>query len=416
MLAALNFGYNVGFGTPAAHAMKIDQVSVENHTFQWFRTVYYLSAIPGAFSAPGVLYFCGRRTATSIYTGAGAVMWLLFYGFQGCPYGDCPSSYAYAVAIRALCGFIVGGTSVIIPMYLVEIGPPESTGFFGTLNQIAISFGIVFCSLVALKESWELMVGIGAGICVFCAGLIWLIPESPAVAEVNPTMIVGADNETILAKKWLWPLVVILLMSFFQQSTGINPLLSVIDKLVGSDDRQSKVAQIGATVAQVVGNFIGAFLTEYLGRRAVWVISLAGITVAVLVYAALVGSGYLKDDNTSNVAGLVVIFVYLLAFGLGAGPIPWFLAPEVFPVRIRALAQAFMAVSNWIFAWLSMLLAYIMRQNVVAGEYVKQAAPYIVFAVLSAGGTLFGLFYIKNPEIQAREELHKNVFDDLVSQ
>jgi MFS family permease len=52
--------------------------------------------------------------------------------------------------LRALCGLAIGVYSVIVPLYLVELSPPESTGFFGTLHQLGIAVGFVICSAWAL--------------------------------------------------------------------------------------------------------------------------------------------------------------------------------------------------------------------------------------------------------------------------
>jgi MFS family permease len=401
MLGALNFGYNVGFGTPASESFA-EEFNTTQFNETVFRSAIYLTAIPGAITAPPLLQHVGRRMLTFIYSAFGAVFWLLFFvvRFQ--------DPYSFALAARCLSGVVVGGFSVLIPMYLVEISPPESTGFFGTLNQMAISFGIVVCYVIGQYQPWTWMAGVGAGICLLCSALIFFIPESPALTNVNPTMIVGEADGTLFARKWVWPMAVVLLMSFFQQSTGINPFLSHIKDFFDDSVMDVEDARILTAIAQVIGNFIGAFFTEYLGRRAIWVISLAGIAATDLAYAII---RTVDPDSimVPNWAVLIDLFLFLFAFGFGAGPVPWFLVPETFPVRIRPLAGCIMAVSNWIFAFASMVGYDPLK------EALSECGCFYIFAGCSVAGTLFGLFYIKNPEIQAREELHTNIFDDLVT-
>jgi MFS family permease len=409
MLGALNFGYNVGFGSPASDFLAREQDCPKFNSSFWFRSIIYLSAVPGALSAPALLNFMGRRSVTFIYSGFGAVFWLLFFLIPD------KDGYAFAVVVRTLCGIVIGGFSVVIPMYLVEISPAESTGFYGTLNQVAISFGIVVCYSISFIPDHQLewMYGIGALICLLSSVLIWFIPESPAITEVNPTMIVGQDNETLWARKWLWPIILVVLMMFFQQMTGINPLLSNIDQIFKNTKNinlRLEFARLLTSIMQVIGNFIGAFFTEVLGRRAIWVISLAGISAMDLTYAIILSAN--GDDIAALV--LVVIFIYLFAFGFGAGPIPWFLPPEVFPVRIRPMAGSLNAVANWLFAFATMQMGAI-QMDTPARQHQWDFILFYIFAAASAGGMLVGLFFIKNPEIQAREELHKNIFDDLVS-
>jgi MFS family permease len=407
MLGALNFGYNVGFGSPASDIMAKDFDQARFNSSVWFRSVIYLSAVPGALTAPALLSFLGRRSVTFIYSGFGAVFWLLFF------FTPRHNSFEFAVVVRTLCGLVIGGFSVVIPMYLVETSPPESTGFYGTLNQVAISFGIVVCySISCVRDPpvslWRWMSGIGAGICLLSSVLVWFIPESPAITEVNPTMIVGQDNETLWARKWLWPIIVVVLMMLFQQMTGINPLLSNINTVFGKTDAnkgllRAEVARLLTSIAQVIGNLIGAFFTEVLGRRAIWVISLIGVAAMDLAYAIVL---LIKGEAITTLV-IIIVFFYLFAYGFGAGPIPWFLPAEGFPVKIRPIAGSVNAVANWLFAFGTMWLADPMQKQ--PGDY----AAFFAFAASSVGGTLFGLFFIKNPEVWAREELHPNIFDDL---
>jgi MFS family permease len=390
MLGALNFGFNVGFGTPAITDLHLQS------TF-WFGTVIYITAVPGAVTAAAVLRFIGRRTFTFLCAAIATFFWLLFFAVKE------NTSEIYPLVIRALCGFVIGATSVVIPMYLVEISPPESTGFYGTLNQVAISFGIVFCDLIALvtgKPGFYLLTGVGALICLILAIAIWFIPESPAITEVNPNLIVGADNTTLWSRRWLWPMATVILLMLFQQTTGINVILNSLDQIVLS---RTATWTIGSGVAQVVGNFIGAFFIEYLGRRAVWVISSAGVAITELVWAIYLASVE-SNHGTMEVVQGVLLGLFLFAFGLGGGPIPWFLVPETFPVGVRPIAGSLVSVANWSFAFASMFI------RIQSADLVQQFPFYFVVAALSLGGTVFGLFYIKNPEIQAREELHPDIF------
>jgi MFS family permease len=392
MLGALNFGFNVGFGTPAIEDLHYMRIEVESF---WFAAVIYITAVPGAVTAAAFLRFFGRRTFTFLCAVAATLVWLLFFIVKD----DTPETYP--LVIRALCGFVIGGSSVVIPMYLVEISPPESTGFYGTLNQVAISFGIVLCDLIALvkpKPGFYLLVGVGAFIPLLLSVAIWFVPESPAITEVHSNLAV--DNTRTLSGRWVWTMATVIILMLFQQTTGINVILNSLDRIMPSD---LTTWTIVSGAAQVIGNFIGAFFIEYLGRRAVWVISLGGIAVAELIWAIYLLT--LKDavQHLDWLSGLLLV-LFLFAFGFGGGPIPWFLVPETFPIGVRPIAGSLVSVANWSFAFGSMLI----RQPKV--DFVNQYGFFFVVAALSVGGTVFGLFYIKNPEIQAREELHPDIF------
>ena len=103
---------------------------------------------------------------------------------------------------------------------------------------------------------------------------------------------------------------------------------------------------------------------------------------------------------------IVVIFIFLLAFGLGAGPIPWFIVSEMFPPSIRPPAASAVSVSNWTLAFIVIQVFPYMQ------DAMKDFGCFMLFAVCSFVGTVFGLFYVKNPEVD--QDGFKQ-YDDLAS-
>jgi hypothetical protein len=210
--------------------------------------------------------------------------------------------------------------------------------------------------------------------------------------------------DSIFPRKFWRPLLVIIGASFFQQMTGINPLLTNINQISGDQ----KHWPIYPALAQVGGNIIGAIaevFTEFLGRRAIWFIAMFFISITLMIYAIILSCH--RQDMKELV--LVDIFIYLLLFGFGAGPIPWFLPPEFFPVKKREIGGSIGAVMNWLFAFAAMQASGSIGDGLNGRGYVY----FYIFGAFSLGGAAFGYFYIRNPEGQAREELHKNIYDAL---
>lgn len=75
----------------------------------------------------------------------------------------------------------MGVYSSISPMYLVEIAPEGTSGFFDSLNQIGIVIGMVLFDFIAPSLSYMKLNYIGAAICALQAVLIWIVEESPSV-------------------------------------------------------------------------------------------------------------------------------------------------------------------------------------------------------------------------------------------
>ena len=91
------------------------------------------------------------------------------------------------LAARFLGGIAVGATSVVMPMYIAEISPPNVRGRLVMVNQFNIVFGMLLCSvsnyLVAqyfpAEVSWRWMLGILAAPSAVFFLLVFTIPESP---------------------------------------------------------------------------------------------------------------------------------------------------------------------------------------------------------------------------------------------
>jgi hypothetical protein len=147
---------------------------------------------------------------------------------------------------------------------------------------------------------------------------------------------------------------------------------------------------------------IGALWIERIGRRIVWVISLLGVAITDGVYALSRASSTGSIHPFPKAVVIVVIGLFLLAYGLGAGPIPWFFVPERFPTPIRSYAMSIIACVNWFFAWGLIIL------RARYDEALSGWVAFLVFALLSLTGALFGFFYVKNPETAARahQQLH----------
>ena len=107
----------------------------------------------------------------------------------------------------------------------------------------------------------------------------------------------------------------------FQQITGINTVIYYAPKILQFAGFPSASGAILATAGVGVVNFtmtiVAMFLVDRAGRRPLLLIGIAGMIVTLEV----------------------------LAFSLG--PIFWLLIAEIYPLRIRGLAEGTAATFNW---------------------------------------------------------------------
>ena len=399
MFGALTFGYVMAYPSPALPQMEEEFGGLTKFQSSFFNSVTSLCAIFGPFITAALLKCFGRRFVTFVVAVFATVAWLLLLATS-------KKIFWFGMVCRGLAGLAIGGFSAVIPMYIVELAPPEATGFFGSLNQLGIAIGILFCYIVGNYVSWRPDAIVGASLTICLSILVWLIPESPAVTSGGQD---GGQTESalvIFSKKWIGKLVVCMMFMFFQQFSGVNAILTNLTTLFqdAGVELESGIASAISSVAQVVAVLIGGFLIDKLGRKVVWVMSFGGVALMDLLYA-LCRHDSLKEKFPSWFP-IVVIFIFLLAFGLGAGPIPWFIVSEMFPPSIRPPAASAVSVSNWTLAFIVIQVFPYMQ------DAMKDFGCFMLFAVCSFVGTVFGLFYVKNPEVD--QDGFKQ-YDDLAS-
>ncbi|KAL8447471.1 hypothetical protein Emed_004354 [Eimeria media] len=308
---------------------------------------------------------------------------------------------------RLYQGLAVGLATVCVPMYISEFTPDSSRGFYGTLHQLLITIGILVATLLGLalgtppsdtdlnfKVSlfqqvwWRFMLAFPALVAVVAILLLWLVysSESPHflmqqgkknvatallreilgkedVSQEIQKIDVGICQQKVLASESLslrkamtFPvyrhvLLLAFFLSFFQQVTGVNIMVSNSNKLYTSLGISSSLVT-GLSVAMNSLNVImtvpAIFLMDRLGRRTLLVGGVFGQAAATLI--ALIAN--LIDRNNPGVQWLTVacIFLFIIFFAVGYGPVLWVYLHEIFPPEIKqtgaSVASAINAVAT----------------------------------------------------------------------
>ncbi|KAK8886643.1 glucose import [Tritrichomonas musculus] len=380
---------NVGIYTsPTADDIRIKHgISLTGADFRWsfYGSIAFLAAALGPFATKFLLNkFQGKRKNTMFVIACfSAVSWAF----------NCVTKVnIYAGwASRAFLGIAIGSYSSICAMYLVELAPEGTSGFFGSLNQIGIVIGQGLWSFLGPFIDYMGFNYFGIAVSVLQAVLIWFIPESPDAG-------VGQDEEapkvSVFQKKYVKNLMIGIVMMFMQQFCGINGILtnlSDIFKDAGLDLNPNYQSGI-SILSQFVAVFIGSMLMDKLGRKVVWLLS-SGICCAGCLIMALN-----EKFHWSVVLPLICIFVYQLGFGLGLGPIPWFIVSELFEADVRPAANTVCVVSNWVFAFVIVMVFPEMKES------MKMFGSMIFFFIVCVLSILFGIFVVKEPSKEVSED------------
>jgi len=305
------------------------------------------------------------------------IMTAVVYGIFALTTGLATGTFVFVIS-RLFVGAAVGISSMLVPLYIAELAPEDIRGALVTLNQLAISSGVVIAYyvdyLLAGSGNWRWMfMSAVVPSVVLLAGLMFL-PETPrwlaargdfsgaakvlhrietsekaarALQELRDVTEKDQLNfRDLLAPAFRKPLIAGIGLAIFQQITGVNTIVyyaPTIFQMVGFGSAGNAI--LATFLIGFVGltfTIISMFLVDKVGRRPLLLISLAGMGVVLLHLAIILG-----DPHPKKWMVLTDVLVYLAAFDLGLGPIFWLLISEIYPTTIRAQAMSLATLAIW---------------------------------------------------------------------
>ncbi len=305
------------------------------------------------------------------------LMTALTYGVFALTTGLANGPWVFVVS-RLFVGVAVGISSMLAPLYIAELAPEDIRGALVTLNQIAISTGVVVAYYVdyLLAGSgnwrWMFMSAVVPSI-ILLVGLIYL-PETPrwlaaqgdfAAAAKVLNRIEGAAKSArdleelrhvtevdqlrfrdLLVRRFRKPLIAGIGLAIFQQVTGVNTIVyyaPTIFQMVGFASAGTAIlATFLIGLVGLVFAIISMFLVDRLGRRLLLLVSIGGMGL-ILVHLALI----LGESHPAKWLVLADVLAYLAFFCIGLGPVFWLLISEIYPTTVRAKAMSLATMANW---------------------------------------------------------------------
>ena len=287
------------------------------------------------------------------------------------------------IVARFIGGLGVGVSTVVAPLYISEIAPPNYRGRLAGMFQFNIVLGIVIAYLSnALfsgmgENAWRWMLGVEAVPALIYAVLCIRLPESPrwllgkkgdrsaGIAVLKKIMpdksaqaiedeaedIVAASFQKVSAgcfwtRRLRIPIMLAFLVAFFNQLSGINAILYFaprIFEMTGLGEKAALLQSIGIGVTNLIFTFVGLWLIDRLGRRTLLYIGSFGYIASLGLTAWAFFTGHYAIVPAC-------IFAFIAAHAIGQGTVIWVLISEIFPNRHRAEGQTLGSFTHWIFA------------------------------------------------------------------
>jgi len=370
-LGGLLFGYDTGVVSGALLFVKKDFGGLSNFQQELVTSLLLVGAVLGALVAGRVADRIGRKPAVLI-TAVVFVVGVLLAAFT--------PTYPMLLVARIIIGLAVGSASMIVPLYIGEIVPPRVRGGLVSLNQLAITVGILGSYLIDYGLSgtgnWRLMFGLAAipAAALFIGMLFqresphWLIRqgredearqvlrrvrnEGDIDAEIREVREVSQREGGLrdLVSPRVRPLLMVgVLLAVFQQITGINTVIYYAPTLLqgaGFGNSGALLANVVNGAVNVGMTIVAIWLLDKVGRRPLLLTGTAGMAVGMAITAL----SFLGGENLHGALAIVAVLgllIYTGSFAIGLGPVFWLLIAEIYPLKIRGAAMSVASMANW---------------------------------------------------------------------
>lgn len=317
-----------------------------------------------------------------------------FIGVSGSLIQGFSNGLGLILFARLYLGIGMGLCSSTVPIYTAECAPAVSRGAILMLWQTFIALGVCLGSVFnrAFVEiegnlSWRLMIGSSCVAPFITALVVYIPPESPrwligngfvresleSLIRLRNTEVSGSRDfyilyeslkyEHKLAAKLSWHQEIkslfsnirnrfALWVSFLgilgQQYGGVNILVSYTATILtnaGIDPVTAIAGSIGIGGSCFLATFLSSQLIDRFGRRTMLLLTLP-VEGACLFW--LGGILNIKEDQARLAAGLAAMYVFVLFYGIGIGPISFTLVAETPSITVRMAHSAFAMSINWL--------------------------------------------------------------------
>lgn len=425
-LGGLLFGYDTGVISGAILFIRQDFV-LSDFTVGLVVSAVLIGAVIGAALGGDLSDHFGRRKVIIV----AAVIFAL-----GAVGTATVSDVNLLILGRIAVGVAIGIASEVTPLYISEMSPSRMRGSLVSLNQLAITIGIVVSYLVDFSlsafQGWRYMLGLAAIPAVILGvGMLplpdtprWLINHNEAdkarrvlkrirgrddvegeVKEIQDSLKKQRGGRAELFNPMVKPALIIgVSLAIFQQVTGINTVIyyaPTIFQFAGITSASSAIlATVAVGVVNVIVTIVAIMLLDRVGRRPLLLIGLAGMTLSL----TLLGAVFFLPSLLGSLGDLAVIglMLYVASFAIGLGPVFWLLISEIYPLRVRGLAMSIASEANW---GSNLIIALTFLTLV---QVLGQSGTFWLYALVGVGAWVFAFLLVPETKGKTLEEIEEH--------
>jgi sugar porter (SP) family MFS transporter len=323
------------------------------------------------------------------------------------------------IFFRFLGGLGIGGSSVLGPMYIAEIAPPEWRGRLVGSFQVNIVIGILLAyvsnavigSMHLGASDWRWMFGIAGVPALLFLAMLFVIPRSPRwlvtqsnldealavlsltgaphpkeeldeiVASVHLEESDSADK--LFSRQYRKPVILAITVGMFCQLAGINAILYYLNDifaLAGASKVSGDLQAVAVGATNLVATLLAMSVIDKFGRKKLLLVGTVGLAFCLTIISIL----FFTHSHLSWLVWLLMLYIGFFAISQGA--VIWVYISEVFPNRVRSKGQSLGSSSHWVTNAIISLIFPVMAKS--SGAY-----PFLFFAAMMVIDFFLVLFY-----------------------
>ena len=185
-----------------------------------------------------------------------------------------------------------------------------------------------------------------------------------------------------------------------QQLSGISAFLFYVEIIFYQNQSNFFTPEISSmffALLQIVTSLSSSLFIDKLGRKPLLIISLIGCAIPLSLQAAFLYFQW--TDESLNWLPLFNMLIFIVAYSIGLGIVPYMMPGELFPTNVKAKALGLMDI------YLALAAFFVTKIYPVIAEKFGYHVPFCIFAICCLINIIFVIVCVPETKGKSLNEI-----------